>query len=140
MLVLTKPDKGAVQEFLERQGGSDFSYVEVGPSNSTAPSGYNVDHNRIRLGYGRAKFHDAVEAIRNWKMFDFDWIELSPKRSPIEAGATVAIVVQHFGFYSLNASRIVYTIEPADATTRYGFAYGTLIDHSEKGEERFTVE
>src|SRR5438309_407158 len=101
MLFLSKPDERTAQEFLESQRGSDFSYAEVRASNSTPPTGYNVDHNRIRLGHGRANFGEAIEAIRNWKMFDFDWIELFPKRAPIETGATVAIAVRHFGFYSL---------------------------------------
>ena len=46
-------------------------------------------------------------------------------------------MVSHFGFYSLNAARIVYTIDEAD---RFGFAYGTLVEHGETGEESFSVE
>ncbi|MGE5204781.1 MAG: DUF1990 family protein, partial [Chlamydiota bacterium] len=42
--------------------------------------------------------------------------------------------------YSLNACRIVYVVEEDGPVTRYGFAYGTLIEHAERGEERFTVE
>jgi len=40
----------------------------------------------------------------------------------------------------LNASRIVYTIDGGDDVRRFGFAYGTLADHVESGEERFSVE
>src|ERR1700677_393327 len=36
--------------------------------------------------------------------------------------------------------RIVYVVEDDAAPERYGFAYGTLPDHAEIGEERFTVE
>jgi uncharacterized protein (UPF0548 family) len=46
--------------------------------------------------------------------------------------------VQHFGFYSLNAARIV--VDEEGPMTRYGFAYGTPAEHAERGEERFTVE
>ena len=63
--------------------------------------------------------------------------------APIVAGTTVAIAFHHFGFWSINGARIVYTIEGADELEdiqRFGFAYGTLHDHAECGEERFTVE
>lgn len=70
-------------------------------------------------------------------MFDFDWVELCWPPKPIEAGETCAVLIRHFGFYSLNATRIVYTIDEPD---RFGFAYGTLEDHGECGEERFLVE
>jgi uncharacterized protein (UPF0548 family) len=40
-----------------------------------------------------------------------------------------------------NAARVVYTIdEPEEPLPRFGFAYGTLPDHVESGEERFLVE
>jgi uncharacterized protein (UPF0548 family) len=40
----------------------------------------------------------------------------------------------------MNACRIVYVIDESSNSQRYGFAYGTLPDHAEIGEERFTVE
>jgi uncharacterized protein (UPF0548 family) len=44
--------------------------------------------------------------------------------------------------WSLNACRIVYVIEEEEASllNRYGFAFGTLPGHVERGEERFSVE
>ena len=73
-------------------------------------------------------------------MFDMAWIELCWPDTPIEPGATVAVVVSHLGFWSMNACRIVYVIDEPGPPERYGFAYGTLPDHMERGEERFTVE
>lgn len=49
-------------------------------------------------------------------------------------------MVQHLGFYSLNAARIVYVVDENGPIARYGFAYGTLAEHAARGEERFTVE
>jgi len=48
--------------------------------------------------------------------------------------------MRHFGFYSLNACRIVYVVDEEGPIERFGFAYGTLGEHAESGEERFTVE
>ena len=40
----------------------------------------------------------------------------------------------------MNACRIVYLVKENGSLEKYGFAYGTLPDHGEIGEERFTVE
>jgi uncharacterized protein (UPF0548 family) len=45
-------------------------------------------------------------------------------------------MMRHFGFRSLNACRIVYVVEGEAANRRrYGFAYRTLDEHGEQGEE-----
>lgn len=57
------------------------------------------------------------------------------------SGFAPVILIRHFGFWLLNAARIVYvTEERSGSIRRYGFAYGTLLDHGESGEERFLVE
>lgn len=73
-------------------------------------------------------------------MFVVPWIALCWPDTPIEIGANVALIARHAGFWSLNACRIVYLIEEAGDPERFGFAYGTLPAHGERGEERFTVE
>lgn len=76
-------------------------------------------------------------------MFRLGWLELHPPGQPITPRATVAVVVNHFAFWSfwsLNACRIVYLIDQDNGTRRFGFAYGTLAEHAERGEERFTIE
>lgn len=140
MFSLSKPSPEIIHAFLAAQKDQQFSYDQVGASRATAPDGYVVDHNRVQLGAGRAFFERATGAVRQWRMFQMDWLELCWPSVPIVAGSTVAVVVHHLGFWSLNACRIVYTIEERGAVERYGFAYGTLPDHAEMGEERFTVE
>jgi len=101
---------------------------------------YNVDRNRVRLGQGEAVFARAARAIRDWRMFQLGWVETFPANSAITEGTTVAILVHLFACWSLNAARIVYVIDQVPPLARFGFAYGTLADHAERGEERFTVE
>jgi len=73
-------------------------------------------------------------------MFNMPWLRLDRTSAPIQVGTDVAVSVHHFGFYSLNACRIVYVVDEEDPVKRFGFAYGTLAEHAESGEERFTVE
>ncbi|MEO8650484.1 MAG: DUF1990 domain-containing protein [Acidobacteriota bacterium] len=140
MLYLKKPDTDEVRAFIERRRNSEFSYAAVGASAGAAPEGYNVDHNRCLLGRGVEDFERAKNAIRQWKMFDLSWVEAFPPAA-IEAGAVAAILVRHFGIWSLNACRIVYVFDEQESPIeRFGFAYGTLAEHAESGEERFTIE
>ncbi len=110
---------------------------DVGATLIGPPEGYNIDHNRTMIGHGNKDWERAKDSIRSWKMFDLGWVELCWPDTPIETGRNVGILVSHLGFYSLNAARIVYTI---DEPERFGFAYGTLTNHAESGEERFSVE
>jgi len=140
LFLLRRPGPDRIHRFLAAQRDRTFSYPEVGASRTGAPEGYTVDHNRVRLGAGREAFDLAGKAVRSWTMFDLGWVEIHPARRAIEAGTVVAVLIHHFGFWSLNACRIVYTVEETGAVERFGFAYGTLSDHGERGEERFTVE
>ena len=112
----------------------------MGATRFVSPAGYNVDHNRIRLGEGREIFAKAVAALRHWNMFEMNWVQLVPTGAPVAVGSIVGVLVQHLGFWSLNFSKIVYVVGDPDLGEKFGFAYGTLWDHAEQGEERFTVE
>lgn len=137
MFMIQRPSPRIVDAFLSSQRTEGFSYLEVGRTSGIIPSGYNVDHNRAKLGRGAGVFSRAIACLRDWQMFRLGWVELFKPGTPIEVGATVAVMVNHFGFWSLNASRIVYVLREE---RRFGFAYGTLKDHAERGEERFLIE
>ena len=135
--MIRRPSPAAIDTFLSVQQRVGFSYSEVGSTRSGAPAGYVVDHNRVRLGLGIDVFRRAVESLQNWRMFNPEWVEWFRQDIHIEANATVAVLVHHFGFWSLNACRVVYVFKDERS---YGFAYGTLQDHAEQGEERFSVD
>jgi uncharacterized protein (UPF0548 family) len=140
MFLFSKPNQSAIRSFLAAQKDQPFSCAHVGASRDRAPNGYVVDHNRIQLGHGAIVFERAVDALRRWRMFEMAWIELCWPDTSVEVGATVGVLVSHLGFWSLNACRVVYMVEDHGACERFGFAYGTLLEHAEIGEERFSVE
>ena len=47
--------------------------------------------------------------------------------------------IRHLGFWSLNGCRVLETVGGSDDVTRAGYAYGTLTNHAESGEERFEI-
>ena len=78
-----------------------------------------------RLEEGEVTWQRAVDAIRAWQMFSMPWVNLHWPSAPIQVGTDVAVSVHHFGFYSLNACRIVYVVDEEGPVKRFGFAYGT---------------
>jgi uncharacterized protein (UPF0548 family) len=140
MFLLRKPTEETVCQFIATQQTLPFSYSEVGATQTGAPAGYVVDHNRIKLGSGEDTYQRALTALRSWKHFDLGWVAIVPQNSPVEKGCVVAVRAQTFGFWSLSACRIVYLIDELEPMKRFGFAYGTLPNHVECGEERFTIE
>ena len=137
LFYLRPPSSDKIQRCIALQSHFTFSYPEVGASSREMPSGYNIDRNRILLGSGESTWLRSMQSIREWQMFCMPWVRLYWPTSPIEVGTTVAVQATHFGFCSLNFARIVYTINEDGPVRRFGFAYGTLEEHSERGEERF---
>src|SRR5215204_4681473 len=139
MFLFSKPSRTGIDHFLFDAASDTFSYPEIGATlNLERPPGYaDSDHNRIVIGQGDVDWERAKQAVRGWKMFDLGWCSICWPDTPIEEGRNVAMMASHMGIWSLNAARIVYTF---DEPNRFGFAYGTLTNHVECGEERFSVE
>jgi uncharacterized protein (UPF0548 family) len=141
MLTVGRPSDRAIREFVDRQQTATFSYAEVGGTRSMPPRSYTIDRNRVRLGAGGRAFDAGVAALQQWQMFNTGWLTLCWPTAPIDPGTTVGILAPlMIGLWSLNACRIVYTFDEDAELRRYGFAYGTLADHMETGEERFAIE
>jgi len=140
MFLIKKPSYVQIQQFIVSQHDIPFSYAEVGATRDHLPGEYTIDHNRRKLGAGPRVFETAVAALKEWKQFDLGWVQMVPAATPIEVGSVVAILTRHFGFWSLNACRVVYLVNENGPVKKFGFAYGTLASHVERGEERFTIE
>lgn len=140
MVSLRKPSAEFLRQFLREQAGTDFNYAAVGATATTPPNGFVIDRTRIRLGTGEPVFEAAQVALRRWKQFQLGWVEAWSPETPIVAGKDVAVMGRSIGLWWLNACRIVYVVEESGPVKRYGFAYGTLPNHIERGEERFLIE
>src|SRR5262245_60622239 len=138
MILFHRPGPAEVDAYLARAAGLPFSYPELGASRDGAPPpGYVADHRRLLLGHGDQAFAAACACLHRWDMFDMGWVSLCwPRIEPV-AGATVGVAARFFGAWWVNACRVVYVEEPTPQGRRFRFAYGTLTDHAERGEERF---
>jgi uncharacterized protein (UPF0548 family) len=140
MFLLSKPSDQKIRRFLASQRDQPVSIPDLLMLERPVPPGYRADHNRIKLGEGLQVFANAVEAIKRWEMFNIGWLHLCYPDAPIEVGSEVAVLAHHLTFWSLNGCRIVRVIDEEGDSRRYGFVYGTLPDHAERGHEQFTIE
>ena len=141
MFLRHKPSQEMVSQFIRSQRELPFTYSQTGATEEgPGPAGFYVDHNRTKLGQAPETFRKAVTALQHWKQFDLGWVSIVPSHTPIAVGAVVAVQAHTFGVWSLNACRIVYVVDETEPVKRFGFAYGTLPDHVECGEERFMIE
>jgi uncharacterized protein (UPF0548 family) len=151
MFYLRRPDEHQIFNYLAGQVDREFSYKSVGCTRDHATTtaqlaGWNVDRHRVLLGSGAETFHQARAAIESWRMFPAEITSVVGCQKPRQ-GLDVAVLfdASPFPLWLLMPARVVYLVD--DSATddgkridRFGFAYGTLPDHIECGEERFLVE
>ena len=131
------PSDTRLAEFLASKKHKTFSYSDVGATLEKPPQSFDNDHNFIHLGEGEQVWANAKNTLKNWKQFPDTWTRVFPSIENIKKDKTVAVMFRLFGIWWINSAKIVYTIDEPD---RFGFAYGTLPGHLEKGEECFWIE
>jgi uncharacterized protein (UPF0548 family) len=138
MFLMQRPSTTQVERFLDRSRTLPLSYGPIGLVAQAA--GVNrLDEQVVAIGHGEADFERARTALMKWKHFDIGWVEAFPKEAAIEKGTVVAVLIRHLGFWSLNGARVLYRVGGNDGQAAFGFAYGTLTNHAESGEELFEV-
>ena len=135
MFLARRPSPEAIDRFVRDSQELPLSYGPIGIVNRETPC-RDLDEAIVTIGRGRTDFDRARAALLAWKQFDIGWVETFPRNAPVDVGTVVAVLIQHLGFWSLNGCRVLYNV---GGDGRFGFAYGTLTNHAESGEELFDV-
>jgi len=138
MFLARRPSRQAIDRFLVESRTLPLSYAPTRLAQGT-PAGYNVDELVVAIGRGPTDFDRAKAALASWRHFDIGWVQAIASSPVPVPGTVVAVVIRHFGFWSLHGARVVYGVGDRERGTRFGFAYGTLTNHAEAGEELFEV-
>jgi uncharacterized protein (UPF0548 family) len=138
MFFLRRPSAPHIERLIAQSQDLPLSYGRVGLAQRPTQE-FDADTTAVVIGKGRADFDRARAALIAWKQFDVGWTELFPKQAPVETGTVVMLLIRHLGFWSLNGCRVVYLVGETEPDHRFGFAYGTLTNHAELGEEIFEV-
>src|SRR6266542_162287 len=137
MFLRHRPSLQEVQAFIAASRQLPLSYEPVGLAERN-PVGFCVDAQEAIVGYGEKAFERAKVALTEWRHFELGWIEVFPALAGVAPGTVVAVLVRHLGFWSMTGCRIVYSMA-SEEPPEFGFAYGTLANHAESGEEIFKV-
>jgi uncharacterized protein (UPF0548 family) len=131
------PSPLEVDTFIAASRQLPLSYAPIGLAGQDE-AGFQVDEQEVVIGLGKAAFDRAKVALTEWRHFELGWVEVFPTVAAVAPGTVVAVLVRHLGFWSMNGCRVVYEIA-GDGSREFGFAYGTLTNHAEIGEEIFKV-
>jgi uncharacterized protein (UPF0548 family) len=139
MYLPVRPSQAVIDRFVQASHGLPLSYEPIGIAASGVRRG-DIDEQVVAIGSGMADFERARDALRSWKHYELGWLAVHPAGSMVAPGTVVAVVIRHLGFWSINGCRVVYTVGGDETDIpRFGFAYGTLTNHAESGEEIFEV-
>lgn len=137
MLSIGRPSPARLHAALDRAGGQDLTYPEVGATRSEMPPGYLRLRREVRLGTGDDVFARTADGLLHWRMHERSGLVVHAASPDAVPGAVVTLAVPLGPVWRLASCRVVWTV---DEPTRRGFAYGTLPGHPESGEESFVVE
>jgi uncharacterized protein (UPF0548 family) len=137
MFLIGNPSDSKLQTLWADAATAMPSYSEVGgTAQQELPVGYRHDSYEVALGDRTHAFDQAVAALRGWSMHTRAGLHVFPEGASLAPDVTVLVVVR-LGFLTTVAPcRVVYIVDEPD---RFGFAYGTLPGHPERGEEAFAV-
>ncbi|HEY1827448.1 MAG TPA: DUF1990 domain-containing protein [Acidimicrobiales bacterium] len=113
------------------------TYQSIGATlREERPQGFHHLSVATELGRGQAAFERAVLGLQTWRAHALPFVSVHPDGAPVEEGETVLVTV---GLSLLSAAMPCRVVAVVEEPQRWGFAYGTLPGHIERGEEAFIV-
>jgi uncharacterized protein (UPF0548 family) len=113
------------------------TYEDIGATlRGLLPAGFRHERREVVLPDRADAFDRGAEGLRQWAPQLAAGLTVEPRRPPVE-GSTVALAAPIGPLTAVAVCRIVAVVDEPD---RYGFAYGTLPGHPERGEEAFLVQ
>ncbi len=118
---------------------SGFTYAEPGATRDPdhLPAGYRHVRRRRPIGHGAAAFRAAAEGLATYGVQRLAGLRVRASAVRISVGVDVTVGIGVGPLRLWAPARVVWV---DDEPTRYGWAYGTLPGHPERGEEAWTVE
>ena len=117
----------------EQQASLPITYKNAGMTRGGPHRGFR--HHRESVSLGTGTFDKARHALHAWGAQRGAGFGVHPER-PVAQGMAVLVYGRLGPLYTSVCCRVIYVIDNDD---RWGFAYGTLPHHVERGEESFIV-
>ena len=137
-LGLGRLDRDRLGALLRDQAGAALTYPDVGATRGrSTPAGYHGSHHAVMAGTGEDAFASLRDGVLRFDVHRGAGLRVVATTPTAEPGTDVVVAIP-FGplATAVACCRVVYRI---DEPARAGFAYGTLPDYPESGEEAFLV-
>lgn len=127
------------EELRSSLASETFSY-RIGILDGPAPTGMSDDRLDVVLGRGDEAWNRTRRALDEWTHFDLPWAGVASGGSVAQPGLDVVVQARRLGIHMRVGCRVIETHDTRGADRHaYGFTYGTLRNHVERGEESFEV-
>lgn len=134
---LTRPTSARLRQLAEQGREQSLTYAPVGVTAAEeTPPGYRRDRWQRTLGHGDADFARAADAIRQWAVHRGAGLVVGADRPPSLDQVVAMSAPLPVGYIDV-VCRVVAVVDEPD---RFGFTYGTLPAHPQRGEESFIVD
>lgn len=135
LISVRRPSGRDLHRWLVRAHDQEVTYAEVGETGaSVLPPGYRHERVSVSVGQGDTAFARCRQAIKMWQGHRYVGATLAPATPEIAVGVDVIVCLQIGPMFVVAPCRIVVVTDEADV---FGFSYGTLPGHPERGEEAF---
>ncbi len=133
-----RPSDAVLEARLAVAVDARLTYGHVGSTlRPDSVSGRMPHRESVVLRDGPGAFDSAVDGLRAWACHRGIGAVVFPTSAPIEEGVTLLVILPVGPVSIIVPNRIVAVVDEVD---RFGFAYGSLEGHQERGEESFVVE
>lgn len=133
---LRRPPLRHLEDLAEAQRDLALTYEPIGLTElAEPPDRYRRNEWRRILGSGDSVFRRAVTTLSSWGVQRGAGLDVFAD-GPTESGCVVAMSAPLPVGYIALACRVIAVVDEPD---RWSFTYGTLPEHPEEGEERFSV-
>uniref|UniRef100_A0A383WMU3 DUF1990 domain-containing protein n=1 Tax=Tetradesmus obliquus TaxID=3088 RepID=A0A383WMU3_TETOB len=114
----TKPTRTQQTAVCSKGSSLGFNFNSAGGSLSAPPlpaaaqedGWWNVDHERIKVGYGKRTYEATKDLLCSWGHFQLPWAQVDPA-TPIKPGSNVCVTANVFGLWTAVPLQIVYKQE-----------------------------
>ena len=134
---LGHPSAPELERMLAIASASSLTYDHVGSTMPPVDTRRPIRQRHLVLGHGPEAFQLAVLGLRRWSCHEGIRATVSPKDASIDTGTSLLVVLNVGPAHIVVPNRVVAVMDEA---RRFGFAYGTLEGHQERGEESFLAE
>jgi uncharacterized protein (UPF0548 family) len=134
---LRRPNEQKLESVLAAQSKFAVAYAPSGLfKRAQTLWGFKETGGSVVVGHGQSVFDNATQNIKRWRVHERAGLTVTPHGAEVRESTDVILLMKLLIGYVSVSCRVVSVTQSKD---QWGFTYGTLPHHVERGEELFLV-